>query len=108
MGRETKFLLAVLAALTGAFVGVLSMKLLVPRPPAGAGPDVEVPQELAGEQDLVEPPSLGQRSLPATAFAAAPDFVPPANRGAAAPPAAMPPRDPFVARTAFEIGRAHV
>jgi 5'-nucleotidase/UDP-sugar diphosphatase len=99
MGRETKFLLAVLAALTGAFVGVLSMKLLVPRPPAGAGPDVEVPQEFAGEQDLVEPPSLGQRSLPASAFAAAPDFVPAAP---AAPPAAMPPSDPFVARTAFQ------
>jgi 5'-nucleotidase len=95
MGRETKFLLAVLAALTGAFVGVLSMKLLVPRPPAGAGPDVEVPQEFAGEQHLVDPPSLGQRSLPASAFAAAPDFVP-------AAPAAIPPSDPFVARTAFQ------
>jgi 5'-nucleotidase len=104
MGRETKFLLAVLAALTGAFVGVLSMKLLVPRPPAGAGPDVEVPQEFASAQDLVEPPSLGQRSLPASAFAAAPDFVPaaPAARGTAAPPAAIPPSDPFVARTLFQ------
>jgi nucleoid-associated protein YgaU len=107
MGRETKFLLAVLAALTGAFVGVLSMKLLVPRPPAGAGPDVEVPQEFASEQHLVEPPSLSQRSLPASAFAAAPDFVPagpaaPANRGDATPPAAIPPSDPFVARTAFQ------
>ncbi len=105
MGRETKFLLAVLAALTGAFVGVLSMKLLVPRPPAGAGPDVEVPQEFASEQDLVEPPSLGQRSLPASAFAAAPDFVPAARPDAAppdtVPPVANPPRDPFVARTAF-------
>lgn len=101
MGRETKFLLAVLAALTGAFVGVLSMKLLVPRPPAGAGPDVEVPQEFASEQDLVEPPSLGQRSLPASAFAAAPDFAP-AGGDTAAPPAAIPPRDPFVARTAFQ------
>jgi 5'-nucleotidase/UDP-sugar diphosphatase len=101
MGRETKFLLAVLAALTGAFVGVLSMKLLVPRPPAGAGPDVEVPQEFASEQDLVEPPSLGQRSLPASAFAAAPDFAP-AGQGDAASPAAMPPSDPFVARTAFQ------
>jgi 5'-nucleotidase len=96
MGRETKFLLAVLAALTGAFVGVLSMKLLVPRPPAGAGPDVEVPQEFAGGQDLVEPPSLGQRSLPASAFAAAPDFAP-AEASQAAPPS-----DPFVAQTAFQ------
>ncbi|MFN9273804.1 MAG: LysM peptidoglycan-binding domain-containing protein [Planctomycetia bacterium] len=105
MGRETKFLLAVLAALTGAFVGVLSMKLLVPRPPAGAGPDVEVPQEFAGGQDLVEPPSLGQRSLPASAFAAAPESVPAARPDAAPPdampPVATPPRDPFVARTAF-------
>lgn len=101
MGRETKFLLAVLAALTGAFVGVLSMKLLVPRPPAGAGPDVEVPQEFASEQDLVEPPSLGQRSLPASAFAAAPDFVP-AGEGDKDLPASPPPSDPFVARTAFQ------
>lgn len=96
MGRETKLLLAVLAALTGAFVGVLSMKLLVPRPPAGAGPDVEVPQEFAGGQDLVEPPSLGERSLPASAFAAAPDFAP------AVASQAAPPSDPFVAQTAFQ------
>jgi 5'-nucleotidase / UDP-sugar diphosphatase len=102
MGRETKFLLAVLAALTGAFVGVLSMKLLVPRPPAGAGPDVEVPQEFAGGQDLVEPPSLGQRSLPASAFAAAPDFAPAGASNAAPPAAVIPPNDPFVSRTAFQ------
>lgn len=107
MGRETKFLLAVLAALTGAFVGVLSMKLLVPRPPAGAGPDVEAPHQLVESQDLVEPPALGQRSIPASIFAAAPDLVPQpkeANEDSAAAAAAVaaPVRDPFVARTVFQ------
>ncbi|NBX30334.1 hypothetical protein EBR04_07830 [bacterium] len=39
MGRETKILLGLLGLLAGVFVGVLSMKLFVPRPPDGAGPD---------------------------------------------------------------------
>jgi 5'-nucleotidase/UDP-sugar diphosphatase len=98
MGRETKLLLAVLAALTGAFVGVLSMKLLVPRPPAGTGPDVEVPHDFAAAQDLVEPPTLDRRGLPATAFAAAPDLVSSQPRDTEPPPA----RDPFVSRTRYE------
>jgi 5'-nucleotidase len=80
MGRETKFLLAVLGVLGGAFVGVLSMKLLVPRPPAGAGPDVDPQEQIVATHDIVEPPALEPRAT-TSAFTAK--------------------RDPFVARTAF-------
>lgn len=80
MGRETKFLLAVLGVLGGAFVGVLSMKLLVPRPPAGAGPDVDPQEQIVATHDIVEPPALEPRAS-TSAFTAN--------------------RDPFVARTAF-------
>jgi 5'-nucleotidase/UDP-sugar diphosphatase len=58
MGRETKLLLALLATLAGVFFGVLSMKLLLPRPPAGAGPDVTIDGADTAAIDLVEPPSL--------------------------------------------------
>ena len=58
MGRETKILLALLTTLAGVFVGVLSMKLLVPRPPAGAGPDVHVDVASTEAHELVDPPSL--------------------------------------------------
>jgi 5'-nucleotidase len=81
MGREKTLLLAILGALTGAFVGVLSMKLLVPRPPAGTGPDVDPVTPIAEKQELVEPPAL----------ASTPER-----------PAAPPIRDPFTARSAFE------
>jgi nucleoid-associated protein YgaU len=57
MGRETKILLALLATLVGVFVGVLSMKLLVPRPPAGAGPDVHIDLASTEPHELVDPPS---------------------------------------------------
>jgi nucleoid-associated protein YgaU len=58
MGRETKILLALLATLSGVFMGVLSMKLLVPRPPAGAGADVHTEVAAARPIELVEPPAL--------------------------------------------------
>jgi len=58
MGRETKILLALLATLAGIFVGVLSIKLLVPRPPAGAGVDVHVDFAGTGSNELVAPPDL--------------------------------------------------
>jgi 5'-nucleotidase/UDP-sugar diphosphatase len=58
MGRETKILLALLATLAGVFFGVLSMKLLVPRPPIGAGPDVHIDVATAESHELVDPPSL--------------------------------------------------
>lgn len=85
MGRETKILLGMLGLLSGVFVGVLSMKLLVPRPPVGAGPDVRV----AGAADfaareLVEPPVPTPRPWD---FTAAPPLV------AAAPPAAEVPTE---------------
>jgi len=80
MGRETKFLLAVLGILVGAFIGVLSMKLLVPRPPAGAGPDVDPHHLPIASQDIVAPPALEPRGR-ASAFTAK--------------------RDPFLARAEF-------
>jgi len=73
MGREAKLLLALLGLLAGVFVGVLSMKLLVPRPPAGAGPDIHADFTSAPPVELVEPPTP---TLPAGGFAAAPPLVP--------------------------------
>ncbi|MEI8072308.1 MAG: hypothetical protein WCI09_12095 [Planctomycetota bacterium] len=58
MGRETKILLTLLGMLAGTFVGVLSAKLLVPRPPQGAGPDVHTAGVIATNADVVEPPAL--------------------------------------------------
>jgi 5'-nucleotidase len=62
MGRETKILLALLATLAGVFLGALSMKLLVPRPPVGAGPDVHIDVASAEAHELVDPPSLSPPS----------------------------------------------
>jgi hypothetical protein len=62
MGRETKILLALLATLAGVFLGALSMKLLVPRPPVGAGPDVHIDGASAETHELVDPPSLSPPS----------------------------------------------
>lgn len=84
MGRETKILLGMLGLLSGVFVGVLSMKLLVPRPPAGAGPDVQVGgvADFAA-QALVDPPAPTPRPWDFTAapplVAAAPTPPPPPN-----------------------------
>jgi nucleoid-associated protein YgaU len=96
MGRETKLLLALLATLAGVFVGVLSMKLLVPRPPVGAGPDVAVDQSFAESHELVEPPSFSggkaaaDAHISAGAFASAPAHAAPMPRPpiemASAPP----------------------
>ena len=58
MGREKKMLLALLSVLACAFVGVLLTKLLVPRPPTGAGPDVHAEDSAAKSHDLVEPPAF--------------------------------------------------
>jgi 5'-nucleotidase len=69
MGRETKILLALLATLAGVFLGVLSMKLLVPRPPVGAGPDVHIDAATAEANALVDPPAF---SAAAPAVLAAP------------------------------------
>lgn len=56
--REKTILLAMLGTLAGAFVGVLSMKLFVPRPPIGAGPDIHLEAAGSGAIDLVDPPAL--------------------------------------------------
>jgi 5'-nucleotidase / UDP-sugar diphosphatase len=61
MGREKKILLTLLCLLSGTFVGVLSAKLLVPRPPAGAGPDVHAEAIVAPSDEIVEPPALSER-----------------------------------------------
>ena len=116
MGREAKILLGFLGLLAGAFLGVLSMKLLVPRPPAGAGPDIQTEFAASEPHDLVEPPRLTMR---ASDFAAAPPLVParapdivadpPASpdrfamRDGDAAAAAPPPfrRDPFVTAAAY-------
>ncbi len=58
MVREKKMLLALLSVLACAFVGVLLTKLLVPRPPTGAGPDVHAEDSAAKSHDLVEPPAF--------------------------------------------------
>lgn len=61
MGRETRILLGLLGLLAGLFVGVLSLKLLVPRPPAGAGPDVHGDVAFQVPQEIVAPPTPGPR-----------------------------------------------
>ena len=109
MGRETKLLLGLLATLLGVFMGVLSMKLLVPRPPEGAGPDVHADVAAAETQDLVDPPQLAAGdelpAAPAAQGATAADLVssaeltPSQSRFAprTVPAAPRPDRDPFVA-----------
>jgi nucleoid-associated protein YgaU len=72
MGRETKILLGLLGLLAGVFVGVLSMKLFVPRPPEGAGPDIHSSHEFVEAQQVVEPPALAPRVWD---FTAAPPLV---------------------------------
>jgi 5'-nucleotidase len=117
MGRETKILLGLLGLLAGVFVGVLSMKLLVPRPPAGAGPDVHADVAVAEPHDLVAPPDLAAPAPPPAedAALATEPYAGRASRFAAAPrpdeaeavvaPAASagpPHQDPFFARTSLE------
>jgi len=95
MGRETKFLLAVLGVLGGAFVGVLSMKLLVPRPPAGAGPDVDPQEQIVASHDIVEPPALEPRASTSAFTAKRDPFLAPAafaESAAAEPAEAIEPR----------------
>ena len=56
MGREKTILLGFLGLLAGVFVGALSLKLLVPRPPTGAGPDIRTDVGVVTPQERVEPP----------------------------------------------------
>jgi len=112
MGRETKLLLALLATLAGVFVGVLSMKLLSPRPPAGAGPDVHVDVAAVEPHELVVPPSLspppgspgtGDRySAGGSGFASASADSTAAEDVGQPVAHAAPRRDPFVATASLE------
>jgi hypothetical protein len=105
MGRETKFLLALLGMLAGVFFGVVSLKLFSPRPPAGVGPDVHTDIAATEAQDLVEPPALA----PPPARLEPPLSDPYAGRssrfgggGGAAGESPPSPRDPFVVPASFE------
>jgi len=72
MGREKTILLGFLGLLAGVFVGVLSLKLLVPRPPTGTGPDIRPEVAVTTAQQRVDPPA---RSADGWDFAAAPPLV---------------------------------
>lgn len=105
MGRETKLLLGLLATLLGVFLGVLSMKLLVPRPPAGTGPDVHADIAETEPQELVEPPRLDE-PMPPPSHAGLTDTAadPPPSQDPSTPSrfeTAAVARDPFVARSSF-------
>lgn len=86
MGREAHILLAILGLLAGAFVGVLSVKLLSPRPPAGAGPDIHDHAAMATPAEIVEPPSLD----------------PPPSKPVIADGPSAPRRDPFASHPMAE------
>lgn len=101
MGRETRILLGLLGLLAGVFVGVLSLKLLVPRPPAGAGPDVHGDLAFAMQQELVPPPMRAPR---AADFAAAPPLVAP-SAAPDAPEATAEYRSRFSGEDAFAADR---
>jgi nucleoid-associated protein YgaU len=105
MGREQHILLAILGLLAGAFVGILSMKLLSPRPPAGtvavAAGDVAAAETGAGE-----PPTLSIAAADRADAAAVFGTVesPSALEAAEAREAPEPePLDPFVARDALPM-----
>jgi 5'-nucleotidase len=93
MGRETKILLALLATLAGVFLGVLSVKLLVPRPPVNVGPDVTTDLAGTGMNELVDPPSLSPRLPGPAPFEPAPAMIDSAATASAAADSLPPSRD---------------
>jgi nucleoid-associated protein YgaU len=102
MGREQHILLAILGLLAGAFVGVLSMKLLSPRPPAGTVPIIE------GELAVIapvsgDPPtlSIAGEDRPDVRLASATNEPLPAS--AVADSAEPLPLDPLVAHDALPM-----
>jgi nucleoid-associated protein YgaU len=100
MGRETKILLTLLGLLVGVFMGVVALKLFVPRPPEGTGPDIDI----AGEPlPLVDPPSLSAGSK-APAVVNADQYAGRSSRfGSPAPPSMEePPRELAVVPVSYE------
>jgi hypothetical protein len=81
MGKEARVLLAVLGMLLGVFCGVLAMKLLIPRPPQGAGPDIHL---RAAAQIPAEP----------LAIVPPPEFTPHPRELFESPPVAESPEQP--------------
>lgn len=103
MGRETKYLLALLGLLAGVFLGVVSLKLFVPRPPEGAGPDVHGDIATAEPQTLVEPPELSPPPVLAASSNLQAQNAPAGSsrfRGRDLPAEAA--RDPFVVAASYE------
>jgi hypothetical protein len=84
MGRETKILLGLLGTLSFVFLGALLAKLLIARPPEGAGVDVHADVSRAESHEIVEPPAPGRPAV--SAFAAAAVGEPPT---VSEPPAAV-------------------
>ena len=60
MGRESKFLLSLLGLLAGIFVTALALRLLIPRPPEGTGPDIHT-MTFNPFSETVSPPDLTPR-----------------------------------------------
>ena len=60
MGRESKFLLSLLGLLAGIFVTALALRLLIPRPPEGTGPDIHT-ITFNPFSETVSPPDLTPR-----------------------------------------------
>jgi len=92
MGRESRFLLALLGLLAGVFVAALSLKLFVPRPPQGTGPDIHAPSP-ASIAELVPPPDLTPSPVAAAPWDRPPDDATPAPSRFSAPvtPTVPPP-----------------
>ncbi len=89
MHREKQILLGFLGLLCGGFVAVLGAKLFIPRPPAGAGPDIDAPPAIVAPQLVVEPPALS--AAVDRQAAARPDSRAPDPRSDDPPPPAPPP-----------------
>jgi nucleoid-associated protein YgaU len=97
MGRETKILLTLLGLLAGIFVGVVALKLFVPRPPAGTGPDIHAALAASEPVPLVEPPALETRTGPR-----ADDYAGRSSRFGGSPLPAAESRDLLVTPVSYE------
>jgi hypothetical protein len=110
MGRETKILLTLLGLLAGVFMGVVALKLFVPRPPEGTGPDIDMASEPlplvdppALEPSTIDPPSFASPGQPAHVASADPYAGRSSRFGSpAVPPVEEPPRDLAVVPISYE------